>query len=355
MGMGVFETGVSKGMRVVNKNPQISKLNIIHYRGICNLELKDLGRVNVFAGVNNSGKTTILEAIGLLSNPLERMNFAKWAFMRIFQSRSLSKRMVDYLEFLFAGNRTIRIEATINDKTYNVEYNSDVLTKSDASGQLQKMVKVVASLHGESGSKRESFTFRNNARGSYTNGSGLFNAKCITTHGNFYQNSVTYISDSMLNQKKNLLLDVIRSFDTDIIDIMLKNDDILLHSESIGVQPLFSYGSGLQKAVLLAACLISAENNVILVDEIDSAMNQTAFHPVFHWFVCKCRELNVQAFVTTHSLEAIDAILDTAKLQDDIRIITLRKTPKSHRTIAQMRTGEQARSDRERFDMEMRV
>jgi AAA15 family ATPase/GTPase len=45
---------------------------IIHqFRGIRDLELKDLGRVNLLVGINNSGKTSVLEALQIYSNPLD--------------------------------------------------------------------------------------------------------------------------------------------------------------------------------------------------------------------------------------------------------------------------------------------
>ena len=49
----------------------ISELNIITYRGIRNLEIDDLDRVNILLGDNNSGKTSVLEAIQILCNPCE--------------------------------------------------------------------------------------------------------------------------------------------------------------------------------------------------------------------------------------------------------------------------------------------
>lgn len=46
----------------------ISELKIEKYRGICNLPLENLGKVNVIAGENNTGKTSILEVIESLKN-----------------------------------------------------------------------------------------------------------------------------------------------------------------------------------------------------------------------------------------------------------------------------------------------
>ncbi|HEX3044887.1 MAG TPA: hypothetical protein VHY08_09030 [Bacillota bacterium] len=52
----------------------ISELTVEAFRGVIDLKLKNLGDINIFAGINNSGKTSILEAISLLENPLDVVN-----------------------------------------------------------------------------------------------------------------------------------------------------------------------------------------------------------------------------------------------------------------------------------------
>lgn len=44
----------------------ISSLKISGYRGLSGFELSGMGRVNLLVGKNNSGKTSVLEAIDLL-------------------------------------------------------------------------------------------------------------------------------------------------------------------------------------------------------------------------------------------------------------------------------------------------
>lgn len=161
-----------------------------------------------------------------------------------------------------------------------------------------------------------------------------------------------------MNYNKGDLLNVIRSFDSSIQDISIVNDSVYLHNSISGTLPLFAYGVGLQKALLLSVILYLYKGNILLIDEIDNAINMAAFRDIFPWFVKKCADFDVQAFVTTHSVEAIDAILEAESENnktDNIRIITLRKTPKTHQTIAKIRTGKQARNDRENFGMELRV
>lgn len=47
----------------------IESLKINLFRGIENLEIEDLGAVNIIVGDNNAGKTSVLEAIQFLCAP----------------------------------------------------------------------------------------------------------------------------------------------------------------------------------------------------------------------------------------------------------------------------------------------
>jgi predicted ATPase len=44
----------------------LERLTVRNYRGLRDLTIEGLGRINVFTGKNNAGKTTLLEAIWLL-------------------------------------------------------------------------------------------------------------------------------------------------------------------------------------------------------------------------------------------------------------------------------------------------
>lgn len=46
----------------------LTYLKIHHFKSIEDLELKDLSHINIIVGANNSGKTSLLEAMSILGN-----------------------------------------------------------------------------------------------------------------------------------------------------------------------------------------------------------------------------------------------------------------------------------------------
>ncbi len=60
----------------------LDNLTIHQFRGIKNLTLKDLGQINILVGVNNSGKTSVLEAISTYCRPLDPLEWLNTAWRR---------------------------------------------------------------------------------------------------------------------------------------------------------------------------------------------------------------------------------------------------------------------------------
>ena len=58
----------------------LDRLTIQRFRGLRDLTLSGLGRVNLLVGPNNSGKTSVLEAIALFCQPLAEEGLSDFAF-----------------------------------------------------------------------------------------------------------------------------------------------------------------------------------------------------------------------------------------------------------------------------------
>src|SRR6266568_1505287 len=57
---------------------------IHRFRGLRHLQLKDLGLFNILVGGNNSGKTSVLEAMSLMCNPFEPIEWLAMVRRRDF-------------------------------------------------------------------------------------------------------------------------------------------------------------------------------------------------------------------------------------------------------------------------------
>ena len=92
----------------------LSYLNIKHFRGIENLELKDLSTINIIVGDNNSGKTSLLEAITLLESPDNIKNMLLNASKRDSNNNSKFELFLEMFPKNQFNERSIHLKSTIN-------------------------------------------------------------------------------------------------------------------------------------------------------------------------------------------------------------------------------------------------
>lgn len=350
------------------KDLVIKSFEISALRGINELSVNNLSNINIFVGANNSGKTSVLEALKLFAAPNDIGQIVQVALQRIQVSKAWkTMNLASYVSTLFQKNNEddgsqnfqISIKAEINSHWYAY----------DIYGALSKSV-------NSSGGAQNSFDISSkvaidNRKPSYNNTkivSGaehiftpynvpLFNSLYIHSNTHYYYSCSRLISEKIL-EKKSELLEILNAFDSTVNDISVIGEDVYLYSASKGSLPLFSYGMGMQKAVLLTAALMECKNGIILIDEIDNAINISAFEKVFKWFIDSCLKYNVQSFITTHSIEAVDAMLRVVKNDyselDAMRVITLRKL-NDNKTKCLVRDATEAYNDRLNFKMELRV
>jgi len=135
---------------------------------------------------------------------------------------------------------------------------------------------------------------------------------------------------------KKLVIDILRQFDDSIADICYTKADDGSYLESIitknGVNMPFSvYGDGIKKILYILNKLVDAADSILMIDEIETGLHKKYYDTLFPVVFALANKLNVQLFIATHSIEAIDAILrygdyeNNHDINDPIKVITLKK------------------------------
>jgi hypothetical protein len=82
----------------------LDSLTIHQFRGLHEVSLTGLGRINLLVGANNSGKTSVLETIATYCHPLDALEWLQTAGRREIGSSSLPR--LDALKWLFPQTGT---------------------------------------------------------------------------------------------------------------------------------------------------------------------------------------------------------------------------------------------------------
>ena len=81
--------------------------------------------------------------------------------------------------------------------------------------------------------------------------------------------------------------------------------------------PLSSMGEGMYRLLSLATAAVTAENGVLLVDEIETGLHYETQADMWRLIIETAKELNVQVFATTHSWDCIAAFQEALEQEED--------------------------------------
>ena len=108
---------------------------------------------------------------------------------------------------------------------------------------------------------------------------------------------------------------MLRAFDQRVLDLEIITDRstgspmIAVRQHNSALLPASVMGDGFRRALMIAVALTQARNGLLLIDEIETALHVSVLDRLFRWLTEACKMYDVQLFATTHSLEAVTAIL----------------------------------------------
>ncbi len=336
----------------------INSIEINNFRGIKQLTVSDFSKINLIVGDNNSGKTTFLEAIQLLfakpqlsyvRNVINQRTILKpnnsfyTSFIKMFNIQHSSDRL-EFDIYAHTNNGPFEFQLSGNEKSVPGD---EVLQISKMSPR-QKIEYRLNSPYIPDTARVFTGSIATQNRGKeYEN-----NISCTSLDdrisGPLVKKEVHYISsfghlryDLIKNivekpDYKQLAINVLKQFDSSVADICYTKADDGTFIETIitnkGVNMPFSvYGDGIKKILFILNKMVDATDSILLIDEIETGLHKKYFDTLFPIVFALADKLNVQLFIATHSIEAIDAILrygnydNNISDNDPIRVITLKR------------------------------
>ena len=330
----------------------LKRIRVRNFRILNEIEIDRIGRINLIAGLNNSGKTSLLEAIFLLTgagNPQLVLNTSvvrglasesgmlaatgePWR--EIFSELDMSRAIeitcqhdpLGMLALTIASERphTTEIPLDLNGGIPITNYHERQALAFQYSGPED--TRIEGRIHTKAQGIEVSQPVTNIP----------FKATILSSRsGNIREDAVRL---GMLRKQKrgHLLLEALRVVEPDLQSIedssatgtpMIWGDVGL--SELI---PLPVMGEGMTRIARLVLGISSAPDGVVLVDEIENGLHHSLLPKVWQVVDTAARQFRTQVFATTHSLENITAAhesLDT----DVFRLHRLEITDSANRCV----------------------
>ena len=325
----------------------IKNINIKYFRGIDHLTIEDFSRVNVFLGQNNSGKTTMLEAIAML---MSMSNPDVPQAINAVRARKPFSNFIDAQYFFNNLDVTTppEVKAELSDGSFRhltlaLSYVFDELADPKNEPQQQMgAVKYVNTLEMNfeiaKGTTRQSHKswLRVNPQGLVVNrkvADGYLENKraWLTPSDLMTSNLANDLAELFKRNRKDTILALLKLFDTRINSIEILTDDIYIGFEGMSQMLSVSMmGDGLRRYLNIVASAANPIIDILLIDEIDNGLHYSVYKKLWQALFALAEASNKQIFVTTHSNETLGhlnkMLEEHVEYQQELRIFTLEKT-----------------------------
>lgn len=356
----------------------IRSIKIHGYRGFRDLALENLGQINLLVGKNNSGKSSVLEALQLLAAGVDPT-----ALLGVIQKRG-EQRALDAVpgravspEFdvchLFNGHEIAPglsfTVSTANDVPGRAIEYKIVEAKPDEN------IPLFSTLAGDEGvGSRLGFTITARVLGVKSEIStpvipltlgGTLKIETFQLLNNMVRSvepiNVQYISTESfalpqllqiwnkitLTPEEERATEALRALDRNIerispvANLQMYYGGIQRSGFKVKMSnfkepvPIGSLGDGVWRMLSLAFAMSRAKDGLVLVDEIDTGFHYTVMDSVWNLVSQAASDLNVQVFATTHSNDCINSLASLCDVDPKAmsRITIQRLEPEKNRAV----------------------
>ena len=304
----------------------IKNIRIQNFRYFEELKISGFDKINLISGKNNIGKTALLEALFLNSKPRPDTIFLLRQIRRESSKfrQSLPENTWNYFFFEENKNNPIEIEAILeNDSSKKIEVfvdesvqNLEDTYQQDNNDDNEKLISLFSGSESVKSVMHLKTTINNGEAFetlimSSVKGIIARDIKVPDIKDAFFIPSFLRVGSrelaeefdkSRLKDKEQELLSIFQVIDPAIISIetmTIGEGNIWVKKEGKKRLPLALFGDAINRIA-----------DIILIDEIENGIhhsNQVAFWSILYRLA---KELNVQIFATTHSLEMIKSFIE---------------------------------------------
>jgi ABC-type lipoprotein export system ATPase subunit len=322
----------------------IRGVSIRNFRGLRDVTLDGLARVNVIVGDNGSGKTALLEALfmAMSSNALNALQIRQLRGLALYYGGDqIETTPVIASDFMYEGANEVRVETrgddiftrtfwAAPDPTRAASIASSTTTHADLALPMSNIVPVPIVYHWRDVSGRTGEMVLQTGAAPTAVGSSQLPA--IET--NFLPS--TYVGQGGLagffsdldkaGDATPFVEAVCKQFpEVESVSVQLEGGRPLLHARLKGQRqqrPLELLSGGFARLSAVFLAVLRPSTALVLVDDIEGGLHYRRFSLLWRQLRDFAVRADTQLFATTHSLEALDAAADAmVQYPDDFALL----------------------------------
>jgi AAA15 family ATPase/GTPase len=318
----------------------LKSAEIKNFRGFDNLIIEDFSQINLFLGKNNSGKSSVLEALFLLmgmSNPLLPDNINRFRGLNI-KDASDFKYLFHKLNF---NNNPEFKGVFYNSTERNLKLNPIYGKIKGIEGEKRNIISEEASIDASTASPKArgielefSIKQKQSRKESFKTSMVLNYPEISQTLNNKYReelhavyisgnnndlSSLVRYSEILKRKKGDVVLNALKLIDPKIESIQALPDGLFFSYKDIDeLLPSNISGDGVRKYLNIVTTIAEKENSIIFIDEIENGLHYMAHKLLWKSIIVMATEFNVQLFITSHSIETLRCLKELLEEEEHI-------------------------------------
>jgi AAA15 family ATPase/GTPase len=328
----------------------LDSLEIKNYRSLKNLKINKLGAVNLFTGKNNTGKSTILEAVALYASKGDLNLISQLLTERgesfqtegkdpvetnvkvlssMFTNRIAGFSQNDYLSIGAIGN-TSSSDHTSAEQFLSlkfVKYFYEIIRDdSDATEETSRRV-IIDNDENKDNPFLEFYVGLEIKSGQSSYILSLHRVRplrFITSRNLKVPGNYQYIrtrniereingklwDNITLSEKETFVIEALKLIEPNIERIAFveegkERNAVAKLSNSSTVIPLKSMGDGINRIMTIILALVNADNGFLLIDEFENGLHYSIQEKLWEIIFEISQKMKIQVFATTHSEDCI--------------------------------------------------
>ncbi|NJL13996.1 MAG: AAA family ATPase [Microscillaceae bacterium] len=309
---------------------KLKNIDIQNFRGFKKLEIQDFQKINLLVGKNNSGKSSVLEAIFLscgISNPQLAINIDFF--------RGLIHRYTDDFRFIFYKldyNNEPCIKTSFDSDEYkrelHIKPSKEILLRESAK-QTESRIGNITTDTDNNSQQVNGLIFRFSTKGKHEQKKD-FQSSIIINGGNVLEipknykellrasfflrkygeldSTYQYLDQVISAKEKGNIIEILQEIDANITDLSLGAHNVIYCD--IGLErlvPINLMGDGINQILGILVHIANLKDGILLIDEIDNGLHYTTLKTLWKAILHASEKYKTQIFATTHSDECVSA------------------------------------------------
>lgn len=326
-------------------NQHIENLEIRNFKCFKQLNITNIGQVNLIGGKNNVGKTAFLEAVEIFVSSNEVYDLIKSITNMLIKRQNKAESLeLDFINDIkqdieiFSASKNFKIKLSNEVMALSITKNGKCNETSIPINEIIRKPRRPTLMHDSQGFligtqqfPVENITYIPSSKANEEDIAVLFGQLIDLGRDDFLNNSLSIFDKNIIAIK------LIPTKNGVTLKLKLKNNESLVL--------LSSLGEGINRYIAILCAIWASKDGVLLIDEIENGIHYTNYKRLWEIIFKASIEANCQIFITTHSKECITAFNDV-QFEDekcDPQYFEFYKNLKTDLITASVRDKEQLR------------